>query len=287
MFYLGAHKISDMPQPRTTHRRRVGKDPRRATVAILLILMLVLAGGAFFLKQREPDLQANAPAPSSTSPSASQPTSTSATKKPSKDAGDGRKNDAKSKGVMKDPATANAGDAPQAAGGFSMNGPATISGATYDVMPYQLPLNPAGPQATMVRWVDGLGVSPQKAREGTVYVLGHAWGSAPLVFNPISERVTAAVNLSRPPQKVNGTDNKPVKRYATSVLNGSAITMRDNQGKARVWKVTNSWLVDKNEAIVDPDVMAQHRRERIILIACAVSGDQDLGYNVIVEGQLA
>lgn len=273
-------KMEAMPQPRTTHRCRLGKNSRRAPIALLLILMLVFICGVFFLKQRKPDMQVATP--SSSVSSSNQKDSASATKTHQP-----KKPSDKDKKKPKDRSAANAGTAPQSAGGFSMTGPAAINGATYDVMPYQLPLNPAGPQATMVRWVDGLGVSPQKAREGTVYVLGHAWGSAPLVFNPISEKVTAAVNLNKPPQQINGTDNKPVKRYATGALNGSEITMRDSSGHARVWNVTRSWLVDKNEAIVDPDVMAQHRPGRIILIACAVSGSQDLGYNVIVEGKLA
>lgn len=184
------------------------------------------------------------------------------------------------------PVPTNEGPAPSTTGSFSMSGPAAVSGATFDSMPYVLPLNPAGPQETMVRWVEGWGQSPSNADAGTVYVLGHAWGQAPLVFNPISEVVTAHVDLSAAPEQVNGTDNMPVKRYSSDVLNGSEITMADPQGNARTWRVTRSWLVDKNEAIVDPDIMAADRRGRIVLIACSVSGSQDLGYNVIVEGQL-
>uniref|UniRef100_UPI00345DCB1B sortase domain-containing protein n=1 Tax=uncultured Corynebacterium sp. TaxID=159447 RepID=UPI00345DCB1B len=155
-----------------------------------------------------------------------------------------------------------------------------------DSMPYALPLNPAGPQSTMVRWVDGWGVSPKDAEKGTMYVLGHAWGAAPLVFNPLSEAVTADVDLNAPPKYVNGTDGKPVKRYSSDVLNGAKIKMRDGANHQRTWKVTRSWLVDKNEAIVDPDIMDDKRPGRIVLIACSVSGSNDLGYNVIVEGEL-
>ena len=119
-----------------------------------------------------------------------------------------------------------------------------------------------------------------------MYVLGHAWGAAPLVFNPLSEAVTADVNLNAPPKNVTGTDGKPVKRYSSDVLNGARITMRDGANHGHTWKVTRSWLVDKNEAIVDPDIMDDKRPGRIVLIACSVSGSSDLGYNVIVEGQL-
>lgn len=171
-------------------------------------------------------------------------------------------------------------------GSFSMDGPAPVQGATFDSMPYALPLNPAGPQNTMVRWVNGWGVSPKDAEKGTMYVLGHAWGAAPLVFNPLSEAVTADVDLNAPPKNVNGTDGKPVKRYSSDVLNGAKIKMRDGANHQRTWKVTRSWLVDKNEAIVDPDIMDDKRPGRIVLIACSVSGSNDLGYNVIVEGEL-
>lgn len=171
-------------------------------------------------------------------------------------------------------------------GSFTMDGPAPVQGATFDSMPYALPLNPAGPQNTMVRWVDGWGVSPKDAEKGTMYILGHAWGAAPLVFNPLSEAVTADVNLNAPPQNLNGTDGKPVKRYSSDVLNGTKIKMRDGANHQRTWKVTRSWLVDKNEAIVDPDIMDDKRPGRIVLIACSVSGSNDLGYNVIVEGEL-
>ncbi|WP_426705460.1 sortase [Corynebacterium auriscanis] len=271
-----------MPQPLPTSRRKF------TVLLTVLLIALFTAAMIFSTSLRQPDMQAST-GPTTTESEKDRSTTTKE-KHHKQDKGesdrDNAKKDQKNR-TRSAQATNNAGAAPHGAGAFSMTGPAAIHGATYDVMPYQLPLNPAGPQATMVRWVDGLGVSPQRARQGTVYVLGHAWGSAPLVFNPISETVTAAVDLNKPPRMINGTDNKPVKRYATGTLNGSRITMRDHSGHARTWRVTNSWLVDKNEAIVDPDVMAQHRPGRIILIACAISGVQDLGYNVIVEGTLA
>lgn len=171
-------------------------------------------------------------------------------------------------------------------GGFSISGPATVTGASYDSMPYALPLNPAGPQETMVRWVEGWGVPPSNADNGTVYVLGHAWGTVPLVFNPISEVVTNSVNLDAEPELVEGTDGLPVSRYSSGVLDGSLITMEDADGNRINWSVTNSWLVKKDEAIADPDIMAEGIPGRIILIACSVSGSLDLGYNVVVEGYM-
>lgn len=107
------------------------------------------------------------------------------------------------------PPPLNEGPAPALTGTFEMDGPATITGATYDSMPFVLPLNPAGPQETMVRWVQDWGESPATAEQGTTYVLGHAWGQQKLVFNPFSEVVTANVDLSNP-TTVEGLDGAQV-----------------------------------------------------------------------------
>lgn len=183
--------------------------------------------------------------------------------------------------------TFNQGPPPATTGSFIMEGPAQVTGAQFASMPYVLPLNPAGPQETMVRWVDGWGQNPSTAEQGTMYVLGHAWGQQKLVFNSISETVTAAVNLNEPPQQVPAVPGGTVGRYASPVLNGSHITMRDEAGNERVWVVDNAWLVDKYDAIEDQELMDDTDKGRIILIACSVSGTQDLGYNVIVSGRLA
>lgn len=176
---------------------------------------------------------------------------------------------------------------PAALGSFTMDGPASVSGATYASMPYVLPLNPAGPQETMVRWVDGWGVSPANAEKGTMYVLGHAWGQQKLVFNSISEMVTADVNLQQPAEQVPAESGGTVGRYTSHKLDGSRITMRDETGNERQWVVDKAWLVDKYDAIEDIELVNEHDPGRIILIACSVSGSQDLGYNVIVSGRLA
>lgn len=181
----------------------------------------------------------------------------------------------------------NASPAPAHTGSFHMDGPAPVRDATYAPMPYELPLNPAGPQETMVRWVDGWGVAPSNATAGTLYVLGHAWGQQPLVFNPISEHVTAAVNLNEPPQQVPAESGGTVVRYATAALNGSRIRMSDDAGYAWEWVADNAYLVDKYDAIEVKELVNEHDPGRIVLIACSVSGSQDLGYNVVVTGRLA
>ena len=184
------------------------------------------------------------------------------------------------------PAPLNEGPAPALTGTFEMDGPATITGATYDSMPFVTPLNPAGPQATMVRWVDGWGESPATAEQGTTYVLGHAWGQQKLVFNPFSEVVTANVDLGAP-TTVEGLDGVQVQRFTTSTLNGSHIRMTSADGAGREWIVDNAFLVGKDQLGSDADLMNTEVPGRIVLIACAVDGYTDLDYNVIVTGHLA
>lgn len=186
------------------------------------------------------------------------------------------------------PPALNSLPAPADIGSFAITGPAgeeLISGADYDSMPYVLPLNPAGPQETMVRWVEGWGVPPSRAEEGTVYALGHAWATAPLVFNPLSEKVTDNA-LTTPGEHVETVSGSPVTRKSTDVLNGSIIRVMDEHGRGREWVIDAAWLVDKYEAIDDADLMDDTQLGRIVLIACSVDGADDLGYNVMVSGHL-
>ena len=184
------------------------------------------------------------------------------------------------------PPPLNEGPAPALTGTFEMDGPATITGATYDSMPFVTPLNPAGPQATMVRWVQDWGESPATAEQGTTYVLGHAWGQQKLVFNPFSEGVTANVDLGAP-TTVEGLDGVQVQRFTTSTLNGSHVRMTSGDGAGREWIVDNAFLVGKDQLGSDADLMNTEVPGRIVLIACAVDGYTDLDYNVIVTGHLA
>lgn len=156
--------------------------------------------------------------------------------------------------------------------------------ADYDSMPYVLPLNPEGPQATMTRWVDGLGVSPHDAKDGTVYLLGHAWGQQQLVLNPISEAITdAAINA---PSEVVPYTEFEAHRKSTGVLNGATVTMDDGHGGRYTWEITDSWLSPKEDALYDKGIMDEKRPGRIVVIACSVDGTNDLGYNTIMEGFL-
>ncbi|MDO4909762.1 MAG: sortase [Corynebacterium sp.] len=180
--------------------------------------------------------------------------------------------------------TAATGAMPGPAGNFSIRGAATVN-ANYDSMAYHIPLNPPGPQATMVRWVYGMGVGPTNAQDGTMYVLGHAWGQQRLVFNPISELATNTTNLNAP-VPVNAIGGGTVNRYYTGALNGSTIIMADSAGNARTWVVDTAYLIHKNDSIADADLMNNSIRGRIALITCAVQGHADLDYNVIVLGHM-
>ena len=181
----------------------------------------------------------------------------------------------------------NEGEPPAGEGSFSVKGAdggELVSGAQYASMPYELPLNPAGPQESMVRWVEGWGVPPERAEEGTVYVLGHAWAQAPLVFNPLSERVSADA-LGKPDEPVE-TLLYPVFRRSSDVLDGARVEMVDGGGNRRVWEVDDAFLVDKEQAIDDKGLMDESVAGRVVLIACSVDGGEDLGFNVVVTGHL-
>lgn len=181
----------------------------------------------------------------------------------------------------------NEGAPPAGEGSFSVKGAddeELVSGAQYASMPYELPLNPAGPQESMVRWVEGWGVPPERAEEGTVYVLGHAWAQAPLVFNPLSERVSADA-LGKPDEPVESL-LYPVFRRSSDVLDGARVEMVDGGGNRRVWEVDDAFLVDKEQAIDDKALMDESVAGRVVLIACSVDGGEDLGFNVVVTGHL-
>ncbi|MBN9644549.1 hypothetical protein ACFSSC_06090 [Corynebacterium mendelii] len=172
-------------------------------------------------------------------------------------------------------------------GSFSMTGPWGVPRADYDRMAYQLPLNPPGPQASMVRWVDGWGVAPQHAQHGTLYILGHAWAQQKLVFNGVSEKVAASVNTGGPAQMVPAYGGGQVPRWPTTVLNGTRIYMNGHNHVRREWIVDNAYLIRKTDSINDIELNNAHIPGRIVLLTCAVGGGRDLPFNVIVTGHLA
>ncbi|AZA13464.1 sortase [Corynebacterium choanae] len=172
-------------------------------------------------------------------------------------------------------------------GSFHMDGPFGVGRADFAPMAYQLPLNPPGPQATMVRWVDGWGVAPEHAQHGTLYVLGHAWAQQRLVFNGFAEKVAASVNTNGPATMVPAYGGGQVPRWQTGVLNGTRITMTGTNGVRREWIIDNAYLIRKTDSINDVELNNAHIPGRIVLIACAVGEGRDLPFNVIVTGHLA
>lgn len=241
--------------------QRVSTVVMTAAAAVLAVVVAVAATWALPKDDPEPDpVQSSTPAP--TPPPSSSP-------------------------APPPPPGPNEGEPPAGEGSFSVRGAdggELVSGAQYASMPYELPLNPAGPQESMVRWVEGWGVSPDRAEEGTVYVLGHAWAQAPLVFNPLSERVSADA-LGKPDEPVE-TLLYPVFRRSSDVLDGARVEMVDGGGNRRVWKVDDAFLVDKEQAIDDKGLMDESVAGRVVLIACSVDGGEDLGFNVVVTGHL-
>lgn len=241
-------------------------NKKSSLIAILLVILLAAVVGIAVMKSgggTQADMQASV----STSSPATTTTSSVAT----------------STAPTTTEVPVNSGPAPAGVGTFTLTG-ATNVAATYDSMPYVLPLNPAGPQDTMVRWVDGWGQSPATAELGTTYVLGHAWGQQKLVFNPISETVTATADMATP-VVVQGDEGTTVRRYVSTALNGSTIAMSDAAG-SREWVVDTAYLVDKYDAAYDTGLINESIPGRIVLIACSVDGNVDLNYNVIVEGHL-
>lgn len=283
----------------STRRRPQGRTSPATTIsAIIFIVFLALAAGLFYLASNEASDSQTAHAGSSrdasllVDPDGPDSAVTTEAVDPAHAAEVANANDPNDElnqrllRTERDLAEAMGHSVPDRHHRFEMTGPAAITNTIYGSMPYALPLNPAGPQEYVVRWVEGWGYSPDQAESGTVYVLGHAWSQQPLAFNPISEVVTSSVDFSQLPEVINGTDGFPVDRYSTTALNGSVITMSDGAGMEKQWEVTNAFLVDKDEAIVDPDVIASEDPGKITLIACSVEGTGDLNYLVIVEGYL-
>lgn len=252
------------------------------SVCMAVVLVAILAVWMLGTSLKDSDSSQNASSPESTT---NQPEAASSQSEGVEDE-DPEKNENSTSHALRPEANVNVGPPPTSLGSFTMTGTANITGATYDSMPYELPLNPAGPQATMVRWVDGWGQSPATAEHGTTYVLGHAWGQQRLVFNPISEIVTHHVDFNRP-TTVRGESGSMVTRYQTDVLNGDVVTMADAEGNSRRWVIDNAYLVDKYDAIDDAELVDTSIPGRIVLIACSVDGNTDLNYNVIATGHLA
>lgn len=154
-------------------------------------------------------------------------------------------------------------------------------------MDYVLPLDPPGDQLHTVCWVrEHFGVAPgsESARS---YILGHAWAQQQLVFNPIAEKIAAAIDFAALPEQVPAVDTSvgTVGRFSTDVLDGDEIVLTTDTA-VLTYEVVAAYAVDKMEAINDAELMDDSLPQRITLIACAVKDGVDLPYLTIVDAEL-
>jgi hypothetical protein len=164
--------------------------------------------------------------------------------------------------------------------GFRISGPAFTVDAHVCGMRYVRPLDPPGDQLHTVCWVEeGFGVAPGSPSAGTTYVLGHAWAEQKLVLNPLSEFATA--NASATPSML--PPGVPV--FEVKALNGYGVELDTPQGRL-AYRVTDAFLVSKEQAGSVQSVMAANTPNRVVIITCAVKNGVDLDQNVIAYATL-
>jgi hypothetical protein len=162
---------------------------------------------------------------------------------------------------------------------FRMSGAAFTVDASVCQMPYVRPLDPPGDQMHTVCWVNkDFGFAPASPSRGTSYILGHAWAQATLVLNPLSEFATAHVSTRA--RMENG-----IATYPVAALKGYHIRVDTAKGRL-TYRVTRAYLVAKNQAGFVTSLMAEHTRNRVVVITCAVKNGVDLDQNVIVYATL-
>ena len=152
-------------------------------------------------------------------------------------------------------------------------------------MPYVRPLDPPGDQHRTVCWVQhDFGFAPGTDGRGTTYVLGHSWAQDPReVLNAVSQRAMGQVlaSGSHSTRKLDG-----ITVHAVTRLNGDVITLRTPQGTLR-YTVHDAYTVSKEQAGNIRSLMAEHRRNRVVLITCGERNHVDYDVNVIVEAYLS
>ncbi|MDK6565286.1 class F sortase [Corynebacterium pyruviciproducens] len=161
-------------------------------------------------------------------------------------------------------------------GRLYLDGPVPVSTARYSPTPVTDPLEPIDPDPNAVQWVEGLGVSPSDAEQGTVFLIGHSWSAGSYALNPVSRFVTTRTDFS-PGQG---------SRLVSSGIEGATLTLEDANRVSRRWRIHSSYLVPKDEAHSDSGLFDPHEPGRLVLITCAITADRDLHYNVVLIGQL-
>lgn len=169
---------------------------------------------------------------------------------------------------------------------FSFTGKAFKITANVCGMDYVRPLDPPGEQHHTVCWVQhDFGVAPGSKASGTTYVLGHAWGQDRLeVLNKISEMAMRQVLPLRQQGRTKAVNGIPT--YPITKLNGYVVALRTPEGVLR-YTVRNAYAVAKSQAGDISSLMAEHTRNRVVILTCGELDHVDYDYNIVVQAYLS
>ena len=152
-------------------------------------------------------------------------------------------------------------------------------------MEYVRPLDPPGEQHHTVCWVQhDFGFAPGSKARGTTYVLGHSWAEDRLeVLNKISAPAMREVLPEVAHRRLHLISN--VATYPVTRLDGDVITLRTPAGTLR-YTVRGAFAVSKADAGYVRPLMAQHTKNRVVIITCGELHGVDYDYNIIVNAFL-
>jgi hypothetical protein len=152
-------------------------------------------------------------------------------------------------------------------------------------MAYVRPLDPPGEQHHTVCWVQhDFGFAPGSKGRGTTYVLGHSWAEDRLeVLNKVSETAMREVLPEVAHHKMHLISN--VATYPVTRLDGDVITLHTATGLLR-YTVRGAFAVAKEDAGYVRPLMAQHTKNRVVIITCGELHGADFDYNIIVNAFL-
>ncbi len=168
---------------------------------------------------------------------------------------------------------------------FTYTAPHYTIRATVCGMAYVRPLDPPGEQHHTVCWVQhDFGFAPGSKGHGTTYVLGHSWAEDRLeVLNKISETAMREVLPEVAHHTMHLISN--VATYPVTRLDGDVITLHTPGGLLR-YTVRGAFAVAKEDAGYVRPLMAQHTRNRVVIITCGELHGVDYDYNIIVNAFL-
>ncbi len=168
---------------------------------------------------------------------------------------------------------------------FTYTAPHYTIRATVCGMAYVRPLDPPGEQHHTVCWVQrDFGFAPGSKGRGTTYVLGHSWAEDRLeVLNKISETAMREVVPEIAHHKMHLISN--VATYAITRLDGDVISLHTPHGLLR-YTVRGAFAVAKQDAGYVHPLMAEHTKNRVVIITCGELHGVDYDYNIIVNAFL-